>query len=126
MKLNIQLFTVVDLTPQKVEMNIPKVAALTAGHTDGVALVQPGNDESTMIVVFNSNAGATARTLTISKPAVGKGAVGVSPTDITVSVPAGQIAMVQLESAKFLDVTTGKINMDVDNAELKFVAFYNK
>ena len=54
-------------------MNIPKVAALTAGHTDGVTLVQPGNDESTMIVVFNSNAGTTARTLTISKPAVGKG-----------------------------------------------------
>ena len=125
MKLNIQLFAEVKLTPQKVEANIPKVAELTAGHTDGVSLVQPGNDESTMIVVLNSNAGTTARTLTISKPAVGKGTFAASPVDIVVSVPAGKIAMVQLESAKFLDVTTGKINMDVDNAELKFVAFYN-
>jgi hypothetical protein len=126
MKVNIQLFAVAELTPQKVEMNIPKVAEFKAGDTDGVTLVQPGNDESTMIVVYNSNAGTTARTLTISKPAAGKGAVGVSSKDITVSIPAGQIAMVQLESAKFLDVTTGKINMDVDNAELKFIAFYNK
>ena len=125
MKLNIQKFTVVALEAQKVVMNTPKVATLTAGHTDGVTLVQPANDESTMIVVYNSNAGSTARTLTISKPAAGKGAVGVSPSDIVVSVPAGKVEMVMLESAKFLDVTTGKINMDVDHAELKFIAFYN-
>lgn len=125
MKLNIQRFTVVDLTAQKVLMNTPKIATLTAGHTDGVTLVQPASDENTMIVVYNSNAGSTARTLTISKPVVGHGAVGVSPSDIVVSVPAGKVAMVMLESAKFLDVTTGKINMDVDHAELKFIAFYN-
>lgn len=115
---------VVALTPVKVDYNEVKVATLVAGHTDGVTYVLPSADEKTMVCVYNSSAD-TAYDVTIKMPAAGKGGYAPAIADVVTEVAAGSMAMIMVESAKFLDVTTGKISLDVENAALKFVVFYN-
>lgn len=116
--------TVVTLTPVKAGYNTSTNATLTAGHTDGVEYVLPSADEKTMVLVYNSSTD-TNYDVTIVKPAAGKGTFAASPVDVVVEVPFGKVSMIMVESAKFLDVTTGKINLDVENAALKFAVFYN-
>lgn len=113
---------VIALTPVKVVYNTVTVSDLTASHTDGVTVVVPASDEKTMIVVYNSSAD-TAYDVTIKAP-VNKLYAG-SLVDKVVEVGFGKVAMIQVETAKFVDKVSNKITFDVENAALLFSTFYN-
>lgn len=111
---------VVNLTATAAGYNTITKKALVAGHTDGVTYSLTGADENMILVVYNSSAD-TAYDLTIKAPANAIWTSGI--TDVVLEIPFGEVALVPVESAKFLDVTTGKITLDVENAALKFALF---
>lgn len=111
---------IVTLTANAAPYNAITAKALTAGHTDGVVYANVRSDETTTLIVYNSSAD-TAYDLTVKAPS---NAINTSAlTDIVKEIAFGEVAIVPLETAKYLDVTTGKITLDVENAALKFVLF---
>ena len=95
--------------------------ALVAGDVDGNIYVSQANDEKTIIVAYNSSAD-TAYDLTVKAPVLYNYA-GKDLSDIVKEIPFGQVAVISVESARYTD-TTGKINIDVENAALKIAVFY--
>lgn len=111
---------VVELTKVEAPFNAITKATPVAGHTDGVTYVLADHDESMILVVRNVSAD-TNYDLTVKAPA---NKIWTSAeTDVVLEIPFGDIAVVPLESAKFLDVTTGKITLDVEHASLQFAVF---
>lgn len=93
--------------------------ALIAGDIDGSTITSLYADEKTVIILFNS--GSSTRVCTIKAPVL-KGVTG-RIDDVTYSVPAGEIALVNVETQLYAD-KTGKITLDVAHAEMQIAVFY--
>lgn len=94
--------------------------ALVAGDIDGNFLTLPAGDEKTIIILYNS--GASTRVVQVEPPLLPGYAGSVTPV-LSASLLAGQIAVVNVESAKYADVN-GKINIDVAHADVKYAIFH--
>lgn len=80
-------------------------------------------DEDVIIVAYNSSADA-AYDLRVNAPA-NPNYAGKDVADIVEELAAGNIALVNVESAKYVD-NTGKINIVAENAAIKLAIFYRK
>jgi len=88
--------------------------------TTGIEIKMPEKDLRTAIVLFNT--GNAAINATLMAPSEEAGTYARSDKDITVSVPAGNVALVPIESAKY--ATKDLIVKIKASAEgLKVVAF---
>jgi hypothetical protein len=87
------------MTPVKAGYNaITKVAYETAtAANDGFELKLKSTDELTVILVTNSD--TAAKTITVKAPT--KGSYAAASSDLTLSLAAGDTAVIRLESAKY-------------------------
>ena len=88
--------------------------------TTGVEIKMPEKDLRTVIVLVNT--GESAITATLLAPAEAKRTYAGSDTDVAVSVPAGNIALVPIESAKYA-TKDGIVKIKGSASGLKVVAF---
>lgn len=93
--------------------------ALAACDLDGTTFRSKASGENTIIVLYNS--GASERVVTVKAP-VDRG-VTYSITDLTYTLTAGHVGIVNVESALYAD-RTGLINIDVAHAEVQIAVFY--
>lgn len=105
-------------------VNIPVTASSKGGTVEPAATVGDpvnnhvvDNDGKTMLRVTNTNAAATARTLTLR---IAKTVEGQSVAPIAEPIPAGQT---QLFGPYDPAVYGNPMQLDVDNAELKLNAY---
>lgn len=108
---------VVVLTPQKVEENLAEVITMTASTTDGVEFVVPVGMES-FYVLFNNTSADTAYDVTLKKPTNGGHASAVADAT-AVEIAAGGIAVLFVETARWMDHSTRKVLVDSENAAIK-------
>jgi hypothetical protein len=86
------------MTPVKAGYNaITKVAYETAAANDGFELKLKSTDELTVILVTNSD--TAAKTITVKAPT--KGSYAAASSDLSLSLAAGDTAVIRLESAKY-------------------------
>ena len=86
------------MTPVKAGYNaITKVAYETATANDGFELKLKSTDELTVILVTNSD--TAAKTITVKAPT--KGSYAAASSDLSLSLAAGDTAVIRLESAKY-------------------------
>ena len=97
------------------KINEVNVGTLTASTTDGLEYTVNRPDDKTMLVVYNS--GSSAAKLTIKAPK-NKCYAGVV-ADKEVEVAAGKLAVVQVETARYMDAETKKITFGSASADLK-------
>lgn len=97
------------------KINEVNVGTLTASTTDGLEYTVNRPDDKTILVVYN--AGSSAANLTIKAPKK-KCYAGVV-ADKVVSVAAGKLAVVQVETARYMDAETKKITFGSASADLK-------
>lgn len=101
--------------------NTVNVANLTAfDGTAGAEYTPEKSDERVMVVIYNSDA-SNAEDVTIKAPK-NPSKIGGAIADVKVSVGAGKIAMVMVESAKFVDEETGKVTL-AGSADVKAAVF---
>ena len=104
---------VVTLTPEKIVENIAKVVTMTASTTDGVEFIVPVGCES-FYIIFN-NTGASAYDITLQKPAVG-GHASSPANGAAVEIAADGIAVLFVETARWMNHSTRKVLIDSENA----------
>lgn len=97
--------------------------ALVAGGLGGNKFTYLSRDDETIIIAYNSSED-TAYDLTVNAP-VNPNYAGIGIADLVKSIPFGEIALINIESARYAD-KTGIINLVVDNAAIKFAVFYTK
>ena len=97
------------------KVNEVNVGTLTASTTDGLEYTVNRPDDKTVLVVYNS--GNAAANLTIKAP-TNKCYAGVV-ADKVVSVDTGKLAIVQVETARYMDAKTKKITLGSGSADLK-------
>lgn len=96
-----------DTNKVKGKFNDVNVATLTAFDvTDGAEYSVSGADERTAVIVYNS--GSSATNVTIKAP---KNKIYTSKADKAVSVGAGQVALVMVESSAYMDAVTNKVTL---------------
>ena len=103
-----------DSTKLTAKVNEVNVGTLTASTTDGIEYTVNRPDDKTVLVVYNS--GSSATNLTIKAP-INKCYAGVV-ADKVVSVAAGKLAIVQVETARYMDSKTKKITLGSGSADL--------
>lgn len=113
-----------DDTKISAKVNVPAVGALTASTTDGLEYTVKTADEKTCLIVYNSS-DDTAYDITIKQPA--NPTVGGANADKVVEIAAGKVAVIEVESAKYMDAVSKKITFDSENIALTAVVveFYN-
>lgn len=104
-----------DSTKLKAKVNDINLGTLTASTTDGIEYTVNRPDDRTVIAVYNS--GTSAAKVTLKAP-LNKCYAGVV-ADKEVSVAAGQLAIIQVESARYMDAKTKKITLGSASADLK-------
>lgn len=97
--------------------------ALVSCGLGGNTYTLQARDEDVIIVAYNSSA-HTAYDLRVNAPA-NPNYAGKDVADIVEELAAGNIALVNVESAKYVD-NTGKINIVAENAAIKLAIFYRK
>lgn len=97
--------------------------ALVACGLGGNTYTLQARDEDVIIVAYNSSSD-TAYDLRVNAPASPNYA-GIGVADLVEEIAAGNIALVNIESAKYVD-STGKINLVAENAAIKLAIFYRK
>lgn len=103
------------------KFNTVNVTELTAfDGTAGAEYTPEKGDERVMVVIYNSDA-SNAEDVTIKAP-TNPSKIGGAIADIKVSVGAGKIALVMIESAKFADEVTGKVTL-LGSADVKGAVF---
>lgn len=113
---------VVPLTAQKAEFNTPKVVTMVASTTDGVEVVVPTGCES-FFLVFNNTSADTAYDITLKAPT--NKAHASSPVDgAAVEVAFGGVAVLFVETARWMDASTRKVLVDSENAAITAAAVY--
>lgn len=109
------------MTPVKAEYNaITKVtyeAATTPSH--GLEYKLSGNDESTFVLVTNTGTGAGS----ISVKAPTKGGYAAATSDLSLSLAAGETAVIRVESARYAN-NDGTILLAPSVADVKAAAIY--
>lgn len=113
----------ITLTGTIANFNSITTKALVSGDVDGNHYVAQASDTKTIIIAYNSSAD-TAYDLIVKAPLVPNYA-GKDISDLKLEIPFGQVALVNVESARYADVN-GKINIDVENAAIKLAVFYKK
>lgn len=113
----------ITLTGTVANFNSITTKALVAGDVDGNHYVAQASDTKTIIIAYNSSAD-TAYDLTVKAP-LEPSYAGKGISDLILEIPFGQVALVNVESARYADVN-GKINIDVENAAMKLAVFYKK
>lgn len=113
---------IVNLDSKKVAANFNTISVgeLTASNTDGLEYTVNAGDEKTVLVAYNSSAD-TAYDLTIKSPT--NKCVGGSNVDKVVEIAAGKIALVAVETAKYMDSVSKKVTLDSENAAIKAIVF---
>lgn len=92
------------------KFNTVNVGTLTAfDGTDGAEYTPSKGDERVMLFIVNSDT-SNAETVTIKAP-TNPSKTGGAIADVAVSVGAGKVACVMIESAKFVDTSTGKVTL---------------
>ncbi len=103
------------------KFNTVNVTELTAfDGTAGAEYTPEKGDERVMVVIYNSD-DSNAEDVTIKAPA-NPSKIGGAIADVKVSVGAGKIALVMIESAKFADEVTGKVTL-LGSADVKGAVF---
>lgn len=103
------------------KFNTVNVTELTAfDGTAGAEYTPEKGDERVMAVIYNSDA-SNAEDVTIKAP-TNPSKIGGAIADVKVSVGAGKIALVMIESAKFADEVTGKVTL-LGSADVKGAVF---
>lgn len=103
------------------KFNTVNVTELTAfDGTAGAEYTPEKGDERVMVVIYNSDA-SNAEDVTIKAP-TNPSKIGGAIADVKVSVGAGKIALVMIESAKFADEVTGKVTL-LGSANVKGAVF---
>ncbi len=95
--------------------------AFVAGDLDGTILTFPASDEKTIIVAYNSSTD-TAYDVKVKAPASNV-RYSSSPIDLVKEIAAGYVGIIRVESAKYAN-DEGKINIDVEHADVKLAVFY--
>lgn len=95
--------------------------AFVAGDLDGTILTFPASDEKTIIVAYNSSAD-TAYDVKVKAPASNV-RYSSAPIDLVKEIAAGYVGIIRVESAKYAN-DEGKINIDVEHADVKLAVFY--
>ncbi len=94
--------------------------ALTAFDASaGAEYVVTGSDENVIMLVVNTDAG-NAEDLTIKAPTNKMWSSALA--DLTVSIPASEVTILRLESAKYMDPVTKKITF-AGTADVKAAVF---
>ncbi len=102
----------------KAKYNEVNVGTLTASTTDGLEYTVEKQDERTLLIVENTDT-SNPYDLTIKAP-VNKCYAG-AVADKVVEIGAGKIAVVPVETAKYMDAVTKKVTFDSENAVIKAV-----
>lgn len=113
------------ITPEKLTINTfdTDAIAMTAASsaTDGFTIDCTNiADQKLLLLFYNSNGSATARTITIK---AGNGIQGTD--DLAATIAAGKYGMVNVESGKFKGTSgtyKGLLHLVPDNVELKMAA----
>lgn len=109
------------LTPQKGDFN--KITSINfeaaTAAADGMEFKLPSRDMETYIIVHNTHA-STAYTITVKAP-TNQGYTSAS-TDLVKSIPAGEFAIIKLESAVYAD--KGMVKLIPQNAAVKAAVIY--
>lgn len=101
--------------------NTINVGTLTAfDATDGAEYTPTKGDERVMVLIYNSDT-SNAETVTLKAP-TNPNKVGGAIADVAVSVGAGKVAMLMVESAKYVDISTGKVKL-TGTADVKAQVF---
>lgn len=109
---------IVNLDSAKIKpvFNVPEVGTLTATNTDGMEYTVAAADEKTCLIVYNSSTD-TAYDVTIKSPT--NACVGGKYPDKVVEIAAGKVAVIEVETAKYMDAVSKKVTFDSENAALK-------
>lgn len=115
---------IVSLTSTQAKFNNITSKALVAetSTTDGIDYLLSANDEQTILVVYNADAAAVNVTIKAPTNKVNTSAL----SDKVVSVPAGEVALLLVESAKYKDASTGKVKVVAADVDAKFALFHAK
>lgn len=115
---------IVSLTSTQAKFNnvTAKAFEVETSTTDGIDYLLTANDEQTILVVYNAD--AAAANVTIKAPTNKHNYSAIA--DKVVSVPAGEVALLLIESAKFKDVSTGKVKVVAADVDVKFALFHAK
>lgn len=97
--------------------------ALVACGLGGNTYTLQARDEDVIIVAYNSSAD-TAYDLRVNAPG-NPNYAGKDVADIVEELAAGNVGIINVESAKYVD-ETGKINIVAENAAIKLAIFYRK
>lgn len=101
------------------KFNDVNVATLTAfDATAGAEYTPTKADERTIVLIYNSDA-SNAENVTIKAPT---NKTFASKKDKVVSVGAGKVALVMVESAAYMDASTGKVTL-AGSADVKAAVF---
>lgn len=95
-------------------------APVACGLSDNFYTFQAG-DEKTMIVAINTSADA-AYDIRVNAPS-NPNYAGKDVADIVEELAFGNVAVINIESAKYADLT-GKINIKAEHADVKLAVFY--
>ena len=119
-KINIQRFADESIIEGVVApVNVITSSEGTALSADGVKLKMPEKDLRTCIVVVNTD-GAEA-TVTLVAPSEEEGTYARADIDVTAKVPAGAVALIPIESARY--ATKGNIVTLKGSDKVKVTAF---
>lgn len=115
---------VVTLTSTQAKFNniTKKAFEVETSTTDGIEYLLTANDEQTILVLYNADAAAV--NVTIKAPTNKHNYSAIA--DKTVSVGAGEVALLLVESAKYKDVVTGKVKVVSADVDVKFALFHAK
>lgn len=113
---------VATITPQKIAFNVAGVVTETASTTDGITFTVPEGCERFVIIFHNT--GDAAYDVTLKAPTYGSHASAVSDAS-AVEIAAGAIAALMVETARWMDATTGKVLVDSENAAIKAAVIYS-
>lgn len=113
---------VVALTPQEVAFNVAEVITMTASTTDGVNFTVPKGCEAFFIMFHNTSAD-TAYDVTLKAPTNGGHGSAASDAD-AVEIAADGIAILYVETSKWMDHSTKKVLVGSENAAIEAGVIY--
>ena len=121
--MNIQKFATVSGTTMKVKEDegFKALTLLAVDATDGITFNTKGlNNDGIVLIAQNTNASA-AKTVVIKAPT--NGSYAAADADLTLSLPAGGIAVARISTAIYAN-NDGKVVVSGGSADVKVQAIY--